>query len=85
MLRAVIGRPLSVLIATLALVVIGFFSLLRLPVSLLPTLERPRLLVTMRDAERAREELLEQVVEPLERRLLSLAGVLEIHTTVDDG
>ncbi|MCP4657432.1 MAG: efflux RND transporter permease subunit [bacterium] len=85
MLRAIIGRPVSVLIATLALVVIGFFSLLRLPVSLLPTLERPRLLVTVRDADSSREELLERVVEPLERRFLSLAGVLEIHTTVDDG
>ena len=80
-----IGRPISVAIATLALVVLGFFSLLRLPVSLLPTLERPRVILTAVDAELPREELEQQVVEPLERRLLSLNGVLEVHSTVDDG
>ena len=85
MLRAIIERPVSVVIATLTLVMIGFFSLLRLPVSLLPTLERPRLVVTVRDADRSRENLVRQVAQPLERRFLSLPGVLEIHTTVDDG
>ena len=74
MLRAILDRPVSVTIGTLALVVIGFFSLLRLPVSLLPTLERPRLQVTVRDADRSREELLHLAAEPLERRFLSLAG-----------
>ncbi len=85
MLRAVIERPVSVMIGTLTLVMIGFFSLLKLPVSLLPTLERPRLVVTVRDADRSREDLARNVVEPLERRLLSLPGVLEIHGTIEDG
>ncbi len=85
MLRAILDRPVSVTIGTLALVVIGFFSLLRLPVSLLPTLERPRLQVTVRDADRSREELLQLVAEPLERRFLSLRGVLEVASSVDDG
>jgi HAE1 family hydrophobic/amphiphilic exporter-1 len=85
MLRALIDRPVSVVIATLALVVIGLFSLLRLPVSLLPTLERPRLLVVAQDDERSREDFLHAVVEPLERRFLSLKGVLEVASTVEDG
>ncbi len=85
MLRAVIGRPVSVAVATLTLVILGFFSLLRLPVSLLPTLERPRLVVTVRAAEASREELVRRVVRPLERRLQSLDGVLEVASTVDDG
>ena len=80
-----LDRPVSVLIATLALVVIGFFSLLRLPVSLLPTLERPRLEVVARDDERSREALLRDVVEPLERRFQSLQGVLDVTSVVDDG
>ena len=85
MLRAVIERPISVTIATLALVVIGISSLLRLPVSLLPTLERPRLLIVAHDADRSRDELSREVVEPLERRLLSLAGVLDVRSRIDDG
>ncbi len=85
MLRAVIDRPISVGVAALALVVLGFFSLLRLPVSLLPTLERPRLTISVSDTERSREELVQQVAEPLERRMLSLDGVLEVASTIDDG
>ncbi|MEM7353362.1 MAG: efflux RND transporter permease subunit [Acidobacteriota bacterium] len=85
MLRAIIERPVSVGIATLTLVILGFFSLLRLPVSLLPTLERPRLVVTAIDADRSRADLIHQVAEPLERRFLSLPGVLAIHSAIDDG
>ncbi len=85
MLRQILDRPVSVSIAALTLVILGFFSLLRLPVSLLPTLERPRLVVTVRDADLAREELVRRVAEPLERRLLSLPGVLEVHSVVEDG
>ncbi len=85
MLRQLLNRPISVSIAALTLVTLGFFSLLRLPVSLLPTLERPRLVVTVRDADLAREDLVRQVARPLERRLLSLPGVLEVHTIVEDG
>ncbi len=84
-LRQILDRPVSVSIAALTLVILGFFSLLRLPVSLLPTLERPRLVVTVRDDGLAREDLVRQIAEPLERRLLSLPGVLEVHTRVQDG
>jgi HAE1 family hydrophobic/amphiphilic exporter-1 len=85
LLRSILSRPLSVVIATLALVVLGFFSLLRLPVSLLPSLERPRLILSAVDGELPREEMLRRVVEPLERRLLSLRGVIEVRSTVGDG
>ena len=85
MLRQILERPVSVSIAALTLVILGFFSLLRLPVSLLPALERPRLVVTARVAEAARDDLIRQVVEPLERRLASLPGVLEVHSTIEDG
>ena len=85
MLRHILSRPTSVAIAALTLVILGFFSLLRLPVSLLPTLERPRLVVSVRDADAAREDLVRRVAQPLERRLMSLPGVLEVHSTVEDG
>lgn len=84
-LAEIIRRPISVAIATLALVVVGGFSLLRLPVSLLPSLERPKLVVLARDDAMSREELRQQVVEPLERRLMSLDGVLDILARIDDG
>ena len=41
MIRRAIERPVSTLLGALTVVVLGVFSLLRLPVSLLPALERP--------------------------------------------
>lgn len=84
-LRGVIERPVSVSIAALALVVLGLVSLWRLPVSLLPSLERPRLEVRLVDADLGREELLQEVVRPLERSFASLPGVLDVLSRVSDG
>lgn len=85
MIRRAIERPVSTLIGALTLVVLGVFSLFRLPVSLLPELERPRLDITADAPESAREEVLERVTRPLERRLAALSGVTSIESTTGDG
>ncbi len=85
MIRLAVERPVSTLIGALTLMVLGLFSLLRLPVSLLPNVERPQLVITARADDRSREELLLGVTEPLERRLASLAGVTSIRSETGDG
>jgi HAE1 family hydrophobic/amphiphilic exporter-1 len=85
MIRRAVARPISTLIGALTLVVLGTVSLLRLPVSLLPTLERPRLDVTVTVDGRSREEVLDRFTRPLERRLASLAGVTSVRTMTGDG
>ena len=85
MLGLILRRPVSVWIAALGLVVLGAFSFWRLPLSLLPTLERPRLKVIMKDADRSRTELLQQLVVPLERRFQTLDGVVDVLATLNDG
>jgi HAE1 family hydrophobic/amphiphilic exporter-1 len=88
MIRHAIERPVSTLIGAATLVVLGTFSLLRLPVSLLPALERPALEISV-DGDRlggqAREEVLETLTRPLERRLTALAGVTSVRTWTEDG
>ena len=85
MIRKAIERPVSTLIGALTLVVLGAFSLFRLPVSLLPELERPRLVITADAPGSAREEVLERVTRPLERRLAALGGVTSVESTTGDG
>jgi len=85
MIRRAVERPISTLIGALTLVVLGTVSLLRLPVSLLPTLERPRLDITVTAAGRSREEVLDRFTRPLERRLAALAGVTSVRTMTGDG
>lgn len=85
MIRQAIERPVSTLIGAVTLVVLGTFSLLRLPVSLLPQLERPRLEITVSAEGRAREEVLDRLTRPVERRLAALAGVTSVRTWTGDG
>lgn len=85
MIRQAIERPVSTLIAAAALVVLGAFSLFRLPVSLLPSVERPGLEITATAEGRSRDEVLDRVTRPLERRLAALAGVTSVRTRTGDG
>lgn len=85
MIRQAVERPISTLIAASALVVLGTVSLFRLPVSLLPSIERPGLEITATAEGRARDEVLDRVTRPLERRLAALAGVTSVRTRTGDG
>ncbi|HXU32488.1 MAG TPA: efflux RND transporter permease subunit, partial [Thermoanaerobaculia bacterium] len=85
MIRRAVSRPISTLIGAFTLVVLGLVSLLRLPVSLLPALERPRLDVTVAAPGRSREEVLDRFTRPLERRLAAISGVTSVRTTTGDG
>jgi HAE1 family hydrophobic/amphiphilic exporter-1 len=84
-IRRAIERPVSTLLGALTVVVLGVFSLLRLPVSLLPSLERPGLTITATAPDRAREELLEGVTRPLEQRLAAIPGVTAVRSSTGDG
>jgi HAE1 family hydrophobic/amphiphilic exporter-1 len=84
-IRQAIERPVSTLIAASALVVLGTFSLFRLPVSLLPSVERPGLEITATAEGRSRDEVLDRITRPLERRLAALAGVTSVRTRTGDG
>ena len=85
MIRRAIERPVSTLLGALTVVVLGVFSLLRLPVSLLPALERPALEITATAPGSAREELLERVTRPLEQRLTAVSGVTGVRSSTGDG
>jgi multidrug efflux pump subunit AcrB len=85
MIRRAVERPVSTLIGAVTLVVLGTVALLRLPVSLLPTLERPRLEITVEAPGHSREEVLDRLTQPLERRLAALDGVTSVRTLTGDG
>lgn len=85
MIRHAIERPVSTLLGALTVVVLGVFSLLRLPVSLLPSLERPSLEITASAPGSGREEVLERITRPLELRLAALSGVTLVRSATGDG
>ena len=85
MIEQILRRPVSVAVATLAMCALGVFSLLGLPLSLLPSIERPKLVVEARADASSRDELLHEVTGPIERRLSSLPGVTSIESETSDG
>jgi multidrug efflux pump subunit AcrB len=84
-IRQALTRPVSTLLGALTVVVLGVFSLLRLPVSLLPALERPGLEITATAPGSSREEMLERVTRPLEQRLGAIPGVHSVRSSTGDG
>ncbi len=85
MIRRAIERPVSTLLGALTVVVLGVFSLLRLPVALLPALERPGLEITATAPGSGREEVLARITRPLEQRLAAIPGVTSVRSSTDDG
>lgn len=85
MIDAVLRRPVSVFVATAALCALGLFSLAKLPLSLLPSIERPKLVVVAKAEASSREEMLHGVTRPIERRLSSVPGITSIESETTDG
>jgi len=85
MIAHILRRPVSVAVATLAMCALGVFSLLELPLSLLPSIERPKLVVEARAEAGSRDELLHEVTGPIERRLSSVPGITSIESETSDG
>jgi len=83
--KLALSRPVSTFIGVTTLALLGAFSLFRLPVSLLPEIERPKLVITARAAGRSQEEMLRGWTERLEHRLSSLPGCASIRSETEDG
>jgi hydrophobic/amphiphilic exporter-1 (mainly G- bacteria), HAE1 family len=81
----VLRRPVSVGVATVAACALGLFSLAKLPLALLPSIERPRLVIVAKAQASSRDEMLHDVTGPIERRLASVPGITSIESETTDG
>jgi HAE1 family hydrophobic/amphiphilic exporter-1 len=85
MIEAIVRRPTSVIVATVAVAALGVFSLLKLPLALLPAIERPSLTIVAKAAAASRDEIVQQVTAPIERRLAAVPGITAISSETRDG
>ena len=85
MIEEILRRPVSVAVATVAACALGVMSLFELPLSLLPSIERPKLVVEATASASSRDELLHEVTGPIERRLSSVPGITSIESETSDG
>lgn len=76
--RLFIERPVATTLLTVALLISGIFGYLKLPVSDLPNVDFPVIMVQAQQAGGSPEEIASSVAAPLERRLGQIAGLTEM-------
>lgn len=80
-----IRRPVMTTFLMLAIVIAGWASFLKLPVSDLPTIEHPEIEIKAGYLGASPETVLNQVTVPLEKELTNVKGVKEIVSTSSSG
>lgn len=85
MLRILLDRPVAVTMTLVALLIVGGVAISRLPVSLMPRIDAPRITVQAALPGASAREVDLSVVQPLRRELLQLPSLQDIRCEAKDG
>lgn len=85
MVKFLLNRPIAVIMAFLAAVIIGAVTYFALPVSLLPGIDIPQITVQISGDGVGARELENTVTAPVRRQLLQVGGLTEIKSETRDG
>ena len=85
MLRRLLDRPVAVTMTLVALLIVGGVAISRLPVSLMPRIDAPRITVQAALPGASAREVDLSVVQPLRRELLQLPSLQDIRCEAKDG
>jgi hydrophobe/amphiphile efflux-1 (HAE1) family protein len=80
-----IKKPLGSVVLMLVLMILGWLSLLKLPITRLPNVDLPVILVIITQFGAAPSELETQVTKPVEDAVSGVAGVRHIASSINDG
>lgn len=85
MVSFLLKRPIAVIMAFLACVIVGLVTYFTLPVSLLPAIAIPHITVQMSGDNTGARELENNITAPVRRQLLQVGGLHEIKSETRDG
>ncbi|MCX6344797.1 MAG: efflux RND transporter permease subunit [Armatimonadetes bacterium] len=80
-----VSRPVAVTMRIVALVLLGWVCLMRLPVDLLPNVTIPSVSVTTQWPNVAPEEIEAQITRPMERAVSSVPGMYQVTSSSVEG
>jgi len=80
-----IKRPIFTIMITLVVLVLGFISLTRLPIDLMPDITYPTLNISTSYPNTAPEEMEQMITRPIEEAMSSVPGVEEVFSTSSQG
>lgn len=84
MVKFLLKRPIAVIMAFLAVVILGCVTFFTLPVSLLPNVAIPHITVQVTGDNMSARELENTMVSPLRRQLMQVSGLSEIRSETMD-
>lgn len=85
MVSFLLKRPIAVIMAFLACVIVGLVTYFTLPVSLLPAIAIPHITVQISGDNIGARELENNITAPVRRQLLQVGGLHEIKSVTRDG
>lgn len=74
-------RPIAVTMTLIAIVTLGVLALERIPVSLMPDIDVPRIVVQMQAQSCSAREIEQRIVSPMRRQLTQITGLKDIEST----
>ena len=80
-----VQRPILTFIIFLIVIILGFVSLTRLPIDLMPEITYPTISVVTSYENVGPKEIEEQVTRPIEEAIAAVQGVEEITSTSTEG
>ena len=81
MLRTLLRRPIAVTMTLIAIVTLGVLAFQRIPVSLMPDIDVPRIVVQMSAQGSSAREIEQQIVSPMHQQLSQVSGLKSIEST----
>lgn len=85
MVKFLLNRPVAVFMTTLALLLVGIASMLKIPTELMPDIAIPEITVQLNYPNNSARDIETNVVRPLRNQLLQVARLKNIHSETRDG
>ena len=83
--RASCKNPAATLVVVMLVLLFGVLALLKLPIQLLPDLDRPQIFINNGWRAAAPQEMEATIIEPQENTLRAVPGVVEVQSNVGAG
>ena len=80
-----LSNPVAVVVACILVGIFGVLSLIRLPIQMTPDISRPEITITTSWRASAPNEIESEIIEPQERVLRSIPGLLKMASTANYG
>ncbi len=85
MVKYCITRPVSLIMVFLALCILGVLALRTIPISLLPVIQVPEIVVHFSRQNTSAEELENTIIEKARTDLMQVSNLVDIHSETSDG